>query len=266
MKKIGVLGCGSLSHTFCLHANRLLEDDYFITAVVAKHYEHAVELSERIGSFACHSVDEMLDLQPDIVIEFAGIETVEKYGERILRAGCDLVLASVGALEDHRFRRHLVQVAKECERHIYVTSGAIGGMDIMSTFAVYGKPEVSITSTKPPYIYDNSPYLANKPMPRDREVVVFKGNVHDAINGFPKNVNVSVTTSLASNAPDMKVTLISDPKVTRVQHNIKLHNDIMDVELSFSSEPSKENPKSSGSSAWSVLALLKNLASPLSFF
>lgn len=266
MKKIAVLGCGALSQTFCLNVIRLLEDDYFITAVLAKHHEHAVDLSMRIGSFACHTIDELLSLKPDIVVEFAGVEAVEKYAEDILSSGCDLVIASVGALDDKEYREHLIQVAKEHEKHIYVTSGAIGGMDIMSTFAAYGDPEVSIVSVKPPQVYDNSPYLANKPVRRDQEVVVFDGNVHDAIRGFPRNVNVSVATSLASHQPNMKVRLISDPSATRNTHTITLHNPIMDAQLTFSAEPDKENEKTSMSAAWSVIALLKNLASPLSFF
>ena len=83
MKKIAVLGCGALSQTFCMNAIRLLEDDYFITAVLAKHHEHAVDLSMKIGSFACRSLSELLSLRPDIVVEFAGVEAVEKYPDVI---------------------------------------------------------------------------------------------------------------------------------------------------------------------------------------
>ncbi|GAB1826446.1 aspartate dehydrogenase domain-containing protein [uncultured Turicimonas sp.] len=266
MKKIAVLGCGALSQTFCMNVSRLLEDDYFITAVLAKHHEHAVDLSMKIGSFACHNLRELLSLRPDIVVEFAGVEAVEKYAEDILSSGCDLVIASVGALDDKDFREHIIKVAKDHERHIYVTSGAIGGMDIMSTFAAYGNPEVSIVSVKPPQVYDNSPYLANKPVRRDQEVVVFEGDVHAAIRGFPRNVNVSVATALASHAHDMKVKLISDPSATRNTHTVTLHNPIMDAQLTFSAEPDHENERASMSAAWSVIALLKNLSSPLSFF
>ena len=85
-----------MSQTFCMNAIRLLEDDYFITAVLAKHHEHAVDLSMKIGSFACRSLSELLSLRPDIVVEFAGVEAVEKYAEDILFIGCDLVIASVG--------------------------------------------------------------------------------------------------------------------------------------------------------------------------
>ncbi len=266
MKKIAVLGSGAMSQTFCHNVIKLLEDDYFITCVLAKHFEHALELSMEIGASACHNMDEVLALQPDIVVEFAGVEAVEKYAEDILTAGCDLVIASVGALDDRKFREHIVEVAKEHERHIYITSGAIGGFDIMGTFAAYGKPEVSIVSRKPPQIYDNMPYLAKKPVRRDQEIVVFDGNVHDALIGFPGNVNVSVATSLASHCYDTKVKLISDPNATRSTHHIKLHNPIMDAEMTFSADPDPENLKTSMSAAWSVIALLKNLASPLSFF
>ena len=52
----------------------------------------------------------------------------------------------------------------------------------------------------------------------------------------------------------------------KLTHRITLENDIMHSELFFKSKPDPENPKNSLSSAYSVIALLKNMASPLSFF
>jgi len=60
--------------------------------------------------------------------------------------------------------------------------------------------------------------------------------------------------------------LISKPGITEVSHRITLSNDIMHSELFFVSQPDPENKKNSKSAAYSVIALLKNLASPLTFF
>lgn len=266
MKKIAVLGCGSQSRVFCMNATKLLVDDYFVTAVCANNHEHAVDLASRIGATAARTVEEMLSLNPDVVVEFAGIEAVEANAEKILQNGADLVIASVGALDDEKFRKHLVLIARDLDRHIYVSSGAIGGFDIMENFGVIGNPQVQIVSTKAPIAYQNTPYMEGKVLSQTEEQVVFEGNVHDAIKGFPRNVNVTVATSLATRAPNTKVKLISDPKATETKHVITLKNDMMHAELSFSSKPDPENPKSSLSSAWSVIALLKSLASPLTFF
>ncbi len=266
MKKLAVLGAGALSHTFCLNAGKHLSADYFITAVYDKHYASAVDLSTRIGSRACESVEEMLELQPEIVVEFAGPTAVQEYGEAILDAGADLILASAGSLDNEKFRNKLIDLARHYGRTIFLTSGAIGGMDIMTTFHVYGDPQVSVISTKPPEYFDNAPYLDNKPAPRDKEVVLYDGDVDGAIKGFQHVLNVSIATELATGAKDMKVKLISKPGITRQVHEIKLHNPIMDADMTFSSEPSKESIRSSEAAAWSAIALLKDLASPLIFF
>lgn len=235
MKKLAVLGCGSQSRVFCLNATKHLGDDYFITSVCAINHEHAVDLASRVGGTPAHSVDEMLEFKPDIVVEFAGIDAVETYAEKILLAGADLVIASVGALDDEAFRKRLVRIARQERRHIYVSSGAIGGFDVMETFAIVGKPEVQIVSTKAPVSYKNTPYMKGKNLSETEEQVIFEGNVHEAIKGFPRNVNVTVATSLAAEAPDAKVKLISKPGVTETQHCITLKNDLMHAELSFSS-------------------------------
>ena len=266
MKKIAVLGCGALSQVFCLNAPRHLGSDYFITTVCAQHHEHAVELSNKVGAMAAKTVGQMLELGPDIVVEFAGIPAVEEHAEAILESGADLIISSVGALDDEEFRNHIVSVAKHYERHIYVTSGAIGGLDIMETYGVIGNAKVRIESVKPPESYIGTPYMEGKAVSQTEEQEIFDGDVHEAIKGFPRNVNVSVATSLASNASDAKVKLISRPGITEVTHFITLENEMMHSELFFRSKPDPENPKNSLSSAWSVIALLKNMASPLSFF
>ena len=84
MKKLAVLGCGAQSQIFCLNAPKHLGNDYFVTSVCAKNHEHAVELANRVGGRAAYTVDDMLELAPDIVVEFAGIEAVETYAEEIL--------------------------------------------------------------------------------------------------------------------------------------------------------------------------------------
>lgn len=266
MKKLAVLGCGALSQIFCTNAPRHLGDDYFITSVCAKNHDHAVELAARVGGQAAYTVEQMLSLQPDIVIEFAGIQAVEDYAETILQGGADMIIASVGALDDKAFRDHIVRVARNEGRHIWVTSGAIGGLDIMETFRVVGNPEVRIVSHKPPVCYEGTPYMQGKTLSQTEEQMVFSGNVHEAIQGFPRNVNVTVATALAAGAPDASVTLYSCPNTTESTHYITLKNELMHAELKFSSKPDPENPKSSLSSAWSVIGLLKNMASPLSFF
>ena len=248
MKTVAVIGAGALAHIFCRETQRLLSDDYRIVAVMARHEEHANEL-------------------PDIVVEFAGREAVKEYAQRVLEHGSDLVIASIGALADDAFRKHLEAAAKDSHRKVYLPNGAIGALDLMQTFALMGNAEVVIGNTKAPKSLEGAPYLNGETLPSDKKDVIFTGSVPDAINGFPKNVNVAVAAALASETLyDATVQITSDPDSTENIHRIRLKNNLMRAELTVAGKPDPANPKSSTSTAWSVVALLKNLASPVQFF
>ncbi|MCI5896768.1 MAG: DUF108 domain-containing protein, partial [Sutterella sp.] len=81
------------------------------------------------------------------------------------------------------------------------------------------------------------------------------------------NVNVAVASAIASESMDTAIVRVkSDPETTRNTHSIRLTNDLMQAQLTISSRPDPANPKSSTSTAYSVVALLKNLANPIEFF
>ena len=76
-----------------------------------------------------------------------------------------------------------------------------------------------------------------------------------------------VAAALASGTlTDARVQITSDPDSTENIHRISLKNNLMRAELTVAGKPDPANPKSSTSTAWSVVALLKNLASPVQFF
>lgn len=267
MKTVAVIGAGALAHIFCRETQRLLSDDYRIVAVMTRHEEHANELAESLDADACTTLDDLLSSFPDIVVEFAGREAVKEYAQRVLEHGSDLVIASIGALADDAFRKHLEAVAKDSHRKVYLPNGAIGALDLMQTFALMGNAEVVISNTKAPKSLEGAPYLNGETLASDKKEVIFTGSVPDAINGFPKNVNVAVAAALASGTLyDATVQITGDPDSTENIHRIRLKNNLMRAELTVASKPDPANPKSSTSTAWSVVALLKNLASPVQFF
>ena len=97
--------------------------------------------------------------------------------------------------------------------------------------------------------------------------VVFEGGVADAIAGFPKNVNVAVAASLAAGVGEAaKVRVVSRPGAAESVHRVRVSNAQMHAELSIASKPDPANPRSSTSTAWSVVALLKQMASSVVFF
>lgn len=267
MKNIAVIGAGALSRIFCQQVQKQLSKQYQITAIMSRNIEHADSLAQTISALPCTAIDQLLSTKPDIVVELASRDAVTQYGETILKAGCNLVVISVGALSNEALKNRLETAAKDANRKIYVPNGAVGGLDLMQTFAAMGPCKVEIQNTKAPKSLSGAPYLKGKVLSDTEAEILFEGDVATAINGFPKNVNVAVPSALASESMDTAIVRVkSDPETTRNTHSIRLTNDLMQAQLTISSRPDPANPKSSTSTAYSVVALLKNLANPIEFF
>ena len=96
---------------------------------------------------------------------------------------------------------------------------------------------------------------------------MFGGNALEAIQAFPKNVNVAVAAATAVAGPKKaRVEVWSVPGLACNTHVIHVENSIAQANMEFASMPDPKNPRSSMIAAWSAAALLANLASPLQFF
>lgn len=75
-----------------------------------------------------------------------------------------------------------------------------------------------------------------------------------------------MATALSSVGVDKtKVVIRSVPGMKSNRHSIRLEGDTVSVLVDIESKPSPENPKSSTLAAWSVISLLKRMASPITF-
>ena len=266
MKKIATIGCGALGTIFARALVTRLSAEYLLLGVYDLNAESAGRLAGELNVKQYPDCGALLADHPDIVVEIAGVPAVCAYGERILRAGCDLVVVSVGALSDSALKDALERAARENARKVYIVNGAIGGLDLMQTVAFMGVDEACITNVKAPASLNGAPYLNGRELSEECEEVVFDGSVDEAIAGFPKNVNVAVATALASEFSGTRVVIKSVPGLPDNQHHIDLKGGGLTARLSICSLPDPANPKSSTSAAWSVIALLKNLASPVQYF
>ena len=266
MKNLAIIGCGALGKILARNLSRAVPNSYYITCVMAKTKSHAQALAEEIDCAATTSIEELLDYSPDIVVEIASHEAVHQYSERILESGADLIIVSVGALAEENFKEHLMEVARAYNRKIYVANGAIGGFDLMQTISLMGADEVTINTYKEPESLNGAPYLKGQILPQDHEEVIFEGDAIDAIHGFPNNVNVAIATSLASRFPKTKVIIHSVPGLTENRHTIDLGCEHLHASISVRSFPNPEHPINSEATAFSVLAMLRNIASTIHYF
>ena len=263
MKKVALIGCGALGSIAARGIAEKLPGLCRVTGVMDLSREAAEKLASQVHARACASLQELLADDPEIVIEAAGIGVVRAMGAEVLRSGRDLLMLSIGAMADAALKAELEQAAVESGRKIYLVNGALGGLDVMQTMSLMGPTKTAIESAKAPRSLNGAPGLQGKELPEDRETVAFTGNVTDAINGFPKNVNVAVAACIASQCPDITVSIKSVPGQRENCHCVHLENALVTADISIRSRPDPENPRSSTSAAWSVVALLKNLTSPV---
>lgn len=198
----------------------------------------------------------------DLAVEAAGQEAVREYATDILRADCDLVTLSVGALADRTLRERVVTAAEEMDQTICVPSGAIAGLDAIKAAQSGDVESVSLTTTKPPAGIEGAPYLEA----HDIDVhgfsepsVVFEGSAAEAAEGFPSNINVALALSLAGIGPERtSVRLIVDPDEQNNVHRIAATGTMGDIETTVRNSPSPSNPKTSYLAVLSAIELLRD--------
>ena len=264
MEKIGIVGCGALGSMIAREL-QTMQADYQLIGIVDRNLKQAQLVAELCGTTAYESVEALLAQKPDYVIEVAGVEAAKAMGAGILRR-CHLVLVSIGAMANEKDRNQFLEAAKASGHKIYVVNGAIGGLDVMRTFCAMGEVKASIENKKAPESLEGAPYLQGRLLSKEQEETIFTGSVDEAIAGFPKNVNVAVSTALASEDIHTQVIIQSVPHLEENCHMIRLETEGARAEISVFSKPDPHNPKSSTSTAYSVIALLKNLASPIVYF
>ena len=240
-KRVGVIGCGAIG-TIIVEAfeRRILACDELIL------YDYELERAEKLKSqlhFPARvvlSLDEMLRLQPKVIVEAASQQAARDYVGRIVAKGTDVIVMSTGALLGLNLR----------SRKVHVPSGAIGGLDALSAAALAGVDEVVLTTRKNPKALDVD-YVDEK--------VVYEGSAEEAARRFPREMNVAATLALAVKPARVRVRVVSDPLVHRNTHEIYVKWRFGEMQLRFANYPHPENPRTSALAAWSAIKLLQKL-------
>lgn len=192
----------------------------------------------------------------DLVVEAASQEAVAQYAPHALRAGCDVILASSGALANDALRETLEREARAAKRRVYVPSGAIGGLDAIKAAREARLDRVTITTAKPPAGLGKAA--------SEGPVTLYEGPARDAVKQFPKNVNVAASLSLAGLGLDAtRVRIVADPALDKNTHTIEAVGAFGSLRVEVANEPSPDNPATSWLAALSIIALLKRIVAPI---
>jgi aspartate dehydrogenase len=253
--RIGLIGGGNIGK-FLLQSINIdgLLPGGKIVGLYTRNQQTAGKLADKFGTENYADIQALIQSASiDLVIEAATIEVVKDYAAAIVKSGKDIVLSSVGALADVNFYQSLEGICRENSTKIHLPSGAIGGLDVLKAAKSIGELEsVSIITRKPPQALPGAP--------ADQEQVMFEGTAAEAIELFPKNINVSIILSLAGLGPNQTgVKIISDPTVWKNSHSIEATGSFGKLSLRVENDPMPNNPKTSYLAALSVLSVLKNI-------
>ena len=142
---------------------------------------------------------------------------------------------------------------------VHIASGAVGGFDVLRTIALMGQAKAGIETHKGPKSLMNTPLFEESLLAGEEERHVFEGNAKEAIGLLPTKVNVAVAASLAAADPErMRMDIYSVPGFVGDDHRITSEIDGVKAVVDIYSS-------TSAIAGWSLVAVLRNLVSPIVF-
>lgn len=262
MKKLVIAGCGRLAH---IVADAMLQDllpGYDLAGVYSRTAEKAELLAgkmqrQRRPCRACTSLEELLALKPDYLVEAASPAGMKELVLPTLKNGTSIVTLSIGALADLSFYKEVKDACLANNTRVYIASGATGGFDVLRTATLMGNASAEFLNEKGVAALRRSAhYTADM---EEAKKVVFSGTARQAIDTFPTGLNVAVAASLATVGPEkLRVTMESTPHFTGDRQRVEIKNEqvhaVVDV---FSATPEI--------AGWSVVSTLINITAPIVF-
>ena len=249
-KRLAIAGCGKLGNILTDAWRSGLLPEYEIVGVLGRDRERAGSMASKAGCPAFETIEELLAVKPDYVAEMASVQLVKDIGEKVLKAGANLVVLSIGAFADVAFYDRIKETARESGTKVHIASGAIGGFDVLRTVSLMGQVKTEMVTHKGPKSLYNTPVFREELLEDTEESEVFDGNT---------KVNVSVAASLATAGTEKtRFRIFSVPGMEGDDHKITAQIDGVTAVVDIYS-------RTSDIAAWSVVALLKNLVSPIMF-
>ncbi|MGB3067522.1 MAG: aspartate dehydrogenase [Ottowia sp.] len=194
-----------------------------------------------------------------LVIETAGHSAVPQYGQQALSQGRDFGLISSGSLADQVLLERLRTAARENDRRLLVLNGAVAAIDAITSAKAAGLQTLCYTGIKPAAAWEGTPAATQFDLGAlTAPTVIFEGNAREVALAYPKNANVAATVALAGvGMEDTAVRLIADPQATVNRHRLDGASALGRFEFETEARPSASNPKTSSSTAYSIVAYLR---------
>lgn len=262
MKKLVIVGCGRLADIVADAVVKGILSEYNLIGVYSRTAAKADRIVAKMKQHgktcvACTTLEELLALKPDYLVESASPTAMKELALPALKNGTSIVTLSIGALADPVFYQDVINTAKANGTRVHLVSGATGGFDVLRTASLMGNASATFFNEKGPNalkgtaVYDEALQTGQR--------VVFSGNATEAIGLFPTRVNVAVAASLASVGPDnMQFSMQSTPGFVGDTQRVEIKNDQVHAVVDVYSA-------TSDIAGWSAVNTLLNIVSPIVF-
>ena len=155
MNKLAIVGCGRLGAIVANAVADGLLPEYELVGLFSRTTERAVGLAVELATKGvkckvCGSLEELLALGPDYLVEAASPACMKAITLPTLAAGCNIVTLSIGAFADDDFYAEATEAARKAGKRIYLASGATGGFDVLRTATLMGGATAQFFNEKGP--------------------------------------------------------------------------------------------------------------------
>lgn len=260
MRRIGLIGAGAIAKCVIACCRQDPELDSALIGLVVRSASLAVVRQAYPDMRVTDRIEDLLELEPEAVVEAAGHEAVLQCAAPVLAAGCRFLVLSVGALVNDAFRSLVNRQALVGGGHVILPSGALAGFDGLLALREAGLRRVFYGSVKPPLAWTGTAAesrfdLAGLQAP----TTIFAGSAREAALLYPKNANLAAAVAFAGIGLDeTEVELVADPKASSNHARLEAEGAAGTMVLTMSGPAFADNPKSSELTAMSIVAALRD--------
>jgi len=245
--RVGLIGLGAVGQAVVRLIGQQAADDVdVVAALVGDTSRPRAPGSPKVVTTA----DALLAERPEVVVEAGGHAALRAHGPAVLRAHCDLIMVSIGALADSSLAEEIIAAARIGAAQAKVASGAIGGLDALAAAAIGGLTRVTHTTRKPASTLLGHVEAADLTEAQE----IFCGTAREGALKFPESINVAAAVSLAGIGFDRtEVRVLADPTVDRNHHVIVADGTFGTFRFEIQNIPSETNPRTAQLAAMSVV-------------
>ena len=261
MIKVGIIGCGTIGKELARACQKKFSDEVTVEALSDVDSAKAKKLQKELKPRPQIMPYDALIKRCDLVIEAASAHNSYEIAKKALLLGKDIMVMSVGGILGRE--KELLHMARTHHCCLYIPSGGVVGIDGLKAARIGKIHRVTLTTRKPPQGFEDAPYVVKHGINLKKlkeEKVLFEGNATAAVKGFPKNINVSATLSMAGIGPERtKVKIIACPHMLVNIHEVYVVGDFGSFYARTENFPSEQNPKTSRLAVLSAVATLERI-------